>query len=214
MLSTTFRMGAACLCLVLLAGCSDSRPKQKNWEPFVESYLQKKQTLQDLPSDYFLRPERWDPLLEYLGWELDMDQEGVERELVFRDENFSMGPEIVLGDESHEEGGLLGSLKQKIQAGKEALGIVGEAMDENPELLDALRDGGVRDALKGMDRAYLEDKKRELMGLAESAGVDGSYQPSDMERKALQSVGKQFGVSEKRMQSLENQAEQYRDKLQ
>ncbi|ABK42564.1 hypothetical protein Mmc1_0035 [Magnetococcus marinus MC-1] len=212
MLSPRDRFWSAALSLLLLAGCSDSSPPKNDWEPFVESYLEEKQRQAELPADYYLTPERWNPLLDYLGWSQVKADTSKEHELVIREGGIDMGPEEELNAGHLEGGGLLEDLKRKIHAGREALGIVDETMGDNPELLDALRDGGVREALKGVDHGYLEQKKQELMGLAESAGVDADYQPSELDRQVLKGFGKKLGLSDKRMENLEDQAENYRDK--
>ncbi|OSM00438.1 hypothetical protein [Magnetofaba australis] len=106
------------------------------------------------------------------------------------------------------------AFSRKLEAGKQAMGVVGEVMEQNPEALNVLR-GDVSSAdYQKLDKDFLKQKAEQLKGIASDAGIDSNYQPSDTERALLRGAGGALGVSESRMNALEQKANDNRERVQ
>nr|CRH07660.1 conserved exported protein of unknown function [Candidatus Magnetococcus massalia] len=199
------KWGGVGLILLLLSGCSGQEDGGNSavWlsvpdEPDI--YLADEES-EDKEVGY------WDPVLIALGLNpLDSRQPEESMDPGFQDDEAF--------DEMDGEEGLLDTLKRKMKAGSEAMGIATGMMEDHPDLLQNLEEGGIKGALKGMDREYLEEKVDELKGLAESAGIGEDYEPSDMERGVIKKFGQKLGLSDDQLDRAEEQFDANRDRFQ
>ncbi|MGN7612184.1 hypothetical protein ACQZV8_08890 [Magnetococcales bacterium HHB-1] len=116
-------------------------------------------------------------------------------------------------NKKEESEGLFGDLQKKMDAGKEALGVAGEVLDKQPDVLGVIKGEKSLESVKeNLNKDYLLEKANQLKGIANSAGLSPENL-GEAEKAMARKAGEMMNVSQERMNSLEQKFEQNKEKL-